>query len=383
MIGDPLHWITITADGAAWAWDLKFLIAKTLFAFGIGLLCWTAARHLPAAMLLAFSSAFIGFFSYRFIHPAIFSVSYAPWILLGWLRAGMARSWRSVAACALAMIAANWVELNSGTAKESSMIMIALNGAGGLALLALSPSWRQRLKNLAIMSAGVVLFLALSAPLWVVFLDSLRRGVTYYDAPTAFQIQPALILGLFDDLFYRELMTAEWHLAPAANFMVLLGILWAFADFKKVRAEPVFACAGLAALPLLALIFGIVPPQCIAALPLLKNIWHVDNTFTCPLIVLLFVLASYGLRNGLEGMQDGAAWRARWGRTLVHARDSRGPLFWQRQCQDPLAGVCRPGGACVCSELLFYRLCDGALCRGGCSAAGRAPVAHGRGFPSR
>ena len=40
----------------------------------------------PAALLLAASSAFIGFFSWRLNHPAFFSVCYAPWILYSWLR---------------------------------------------------------------------------------------------------------------------------------------------------------------------------------------------------------------------------------------------------------------------------------------------------------
>ena len=37
MFGDPLHFLVITARGAAWAWDLKYLIAKWLLAAGLGL----------------------------------------------------------------------------------------------------------------------------------------------------------------------------------------------------------------------------------------------------------------------------------------------------------------------------------------------------------
>ena len=47
--GDPLQVIPILADGAAWAWDVKYLLAKWLFAFGIGLCCWHSFRSLPAA----------------------------------------------------------------------------------------------------------------------------------------------------------------------------------------------------------------------------------------------------------------------------------------------------------------------------------------------
>lgn len=317
MIGDPLHWIPLFANGAAWAWDVKFLLAKTLFSFGIGLLVWKATRHLPAALLLAFSSAFIGFFSYRFMHVAFFSVSYAPWILLCWLHAAAAPSPRKTMSCALGMIGASWMEFNSGTAKEACMLVLAMNGAGALVLLAGAEPWGQRLRKLGIMAAGGVVFLAVSAPLWLVFLDALKWGFTSYDTPTANQIQPGLFIGLFDDLFYRELMPGEWHIDPAANFFVLIGALWACADFRRLRADPAFFGATLAALPLGALVFGVVPHQWITALPLLKNIWHVDNTFSCPLIILLFVLAGFGFRSCAEKMASRETWLADWRRTLV------------------------------------------------------------------
>src|SRR3954465_7787785 len=36
MFGDPLHMLPVLAGGNAWAWDLKFILAKVLFCFGIG-----------------------------------------------------------------------------------------------------------------------------------------------------------------------------------------------------------------------------------------------------------------------------------------------------------------------------------------------------------
>src|SRR6185503_7770251 len=37
MFGDPLHLFVVAANGAAWAWDMKYLLAKWLFATGLGL----------------------------------------------------------------------------------------------------------------------------------------------------------------------------------------------------------------------------------------------------------------------------------------------------------------------------------------------------------
>jgi hypothetical protein len=47
----PLHGIVLFAGGAAWGWDLKFILAKILFAFGTGLTILIATRHLPSAVI--------------------------------------------------------------------------------------------------------------------------------------------------------------------------------------------------------------------------------------------------------------------------------------------------------------------------------------------
>ena len=51
MFGDPLNFLTIAADGAAWAWDVRFLAARWLFAAGLGFSVWLLTRHLAAALL--------------------------------------------------------------------------------------------------------------------------------------------------------------------------------------------------------------------------------------------------------------------------------------------------------------------------------------------
>ena len=310
MPGDPLHWLTVCADGAAWAWDARFLLAKTLFAFGIGLLVWMTARSLPIAMLLAFSSAFIGFFSYRFNHPAFFSLCYAPWILLCWLRAAEEPTPRGAARWAFAVLAANWLELNSGTAKEAAMLILGMNATGALALLLGAKPARG--SRLAVMVAGCAAFVAVSAPLWMVLLDALKSGFTIYDTPATQQLAPGLVIGLFDDLFPRQLMPNEWHVDPALNFLALTGVLWALADARRVFADRTARAVALAALPALAMVFGVIPPAWIDQWPFFKNILHVDDTFICVLIVQLFVVAGFGLRSCAEKFRAPDDWRTGW-----------------------------------------------------------------------
>ena len=135
MFGDPLHALVVLAAGEAWAWDLKFLLAKVLFCFGLGLAVYASCRHLPTALLLAFSSGFIGFFAYRFNHPAFFSVCYAPWLLACWLEITRSATVRSAVGWTAGLLLASWAELNSGTAKEAYMLLVSLHGCGFLVFL--------------------------------------------------------------------------------------------------------------------------------------------------------------------------------------------------------------------------------------------------------
>ncbi len=316
MIGDPLHWIPLVAAGAAWAWDVKFIFAKILFAFGIGLLVRAAVGRLGIAAALAASSAFLGFFAYRFNHAAIFSLSYAPWILLGWLEIGRVAGWRAAVPGSVLLLAANWMELNSGTAKEASMLIGVLNATGVLALFLGRESWPVLARKLAVAGVGLLIFLLLSAPCWLLFLDALRHSWTTYNVPRAYQIQPALFLGLFDDLFYRQTIDRENHANPSANFFVLLGVLWALVQARALLRDPTFRALALAAGATALLVFGVVPAAWLVRLPLVGNISHVDNTFSCVLIVLLFPLAGLGWRGCRARMAD-PGWHADWVGTLL------------------------------------------------------------------
>ncbi|MEJ1971454.1 MAG: hypothetical protein WDM96_02765 [Lacunisphaera sp.] len=186
MFGDPFNFLTILADGAAGAWDLRFLIARWLLAAALGGIVWRLGRHLGAAVLTTAGAGFLGFFSYRLVHPANFSVCYAPLILLAWTGLHTAATPRRLAAWLGALIAANWLVLTSGTIKEAYMLMLGLNFAG-VVLLFLRPEtagrrgfcWRGR-------GGGRGLRPALGAGLGVVSqrLASRHDGLRHARAPT-------------------------------------------------------------------------------------------------------------------------------------------------------------------------------------------------------
>ena len=65
-----------------------------------------------------------------------------------------------------------------------------------------------------------------TAPVWATFLNTLKNSYTGYNAASAFQIQPGVMLGAFDEIFYRPIMTEERTFNPSVNFVILCGLLY-------------------------------------------------------------------------------------------------------------------------------------------------------------
>jgi len=305
--GDPLHILPILANGASWAWDIKFLIAKWLFACGTGLCVWRLFRHLPSAILTAVSAAFMGFFVFRLNHPAIFSFCYSPWILYCWIRCMDARSARRVIVWLAALIGANWTEMNSGTAKEAYVLLITINFSGLCLLLASDRGLAEKSRLFGALLITGVVFALVGSPVWYTFLQALKVSYTSYNIPLAFQIEPGMLIGLFDEAFYRPFQFESGVVNPSANFFVLIGLLWAVVRWRALVANRGALGLFLSSVPALALVFGVVPPAFIARVPFLGNILHIDNTFSCALVVIFAVLSGFGWREAWArlGTSDG------------------------------------------------------------------------------
>ena len=307
--GDPLNLLPILADGAAWSWDLKFLVAKWLLGLGLGLCAWRCSRSLPASLLLAASAPFFGYFVYRINHPAIFSLCYSPWILYCWLGATGCRTARGAALWFSALIAANWAELNSGTVKEAYTLILCLNGSGLCVLIGMRRPLSQKIALAAGAVVAGVIFALVGAPIWLTFLRALRASYTSYNSPLAFQLQPSMVLGLFDEAFYRPFQLESGVVNPSASIIVLAGLLWAVVRWRALAPDRTAIALLLSSLPSLALAFGVVPPQLVSRVPFLGNILHVDNTFSCALIVVLAVVSSVGWREAFGRLGSRTGWR--------------------------------------------------------------------------
>ena len=335
MFGDPLHFLVIAARGAAWAWDLKYLIAKWLLAAGLGLTVLALTRDQGTkglkdqgtegprdkgtnrprdqwtgwfgALIVAGAAPFIGFFLYRINHPACFSLCYAPWPLLCLVRVAQARDRRGVTLWAAALVVANLALMNSGTVKEAYMLLLAMNFSGLCVLLAQPLAWREKLSRVGTLAWFGLLFALITAPVWNTFLNTLRLSYTGYNAASAYQLQPSLLLGLFDEIFHRPLLSRNQVYAPSLNFLLLGGFLLFLATLRRHFGRPAVMALAASSLPCLALAFGFLSPEWIVTVPFLSNIAHLDNTFSCALIVLWSVLAGIGFAEaaGRLGTREG------------------------------------------------------------------------------
>ena len=295
MFGDPLHTLVLLTRGAAWSWDLKYLLAKFLFAAAIGFCVLQLTKHVPAAVIVTWSAPFIGFYSYRYSHPAFFSMSYAPLVLLCWLKLADRPGGRASPLWLGLMIVANWTVLNSGTVKEAYILLLAMNLCGALALL-FTREVTQKVAKLGQACGVLLLFVLIATPVWFTFLLTLRSSRTFYDAGGVFQLQPSLLIGLFDDIFYRQFNAEELHLDPSANFLVLAAVLWFCFASRGVDSRRSSWGISIMAVMALAFVFGVVPPWLILRIPFLDRIYHIDNTFSCIAIVCLLLLSGFGIK---------------------------------------------------------------------------------------
>jgi hypothetical protein len=294
MFGDPLHFLPLLGNSAAWTWDAKFVIAKWLFALGLGLCVLAATRHLPAALLVAMAAPFLGFFVFRLNHSAFFSLCYAPWVLYCWLRFDAAPHRRAGLGWLGGLILANGCLLTSGTVKEAYMLLLCLNATGALIVIAASAPWADRFRRLAAALGAGVVFLLISSPVWLNFLAALLKAHTSYDHPAAYQLQPGLLLAFFDELFYRPISDRLLVFRPGMNFVFLSGLACFLATLREHFRDRAIMAIATATLVPVALVYGLIPPAWIVAVPFLGNVTHVDNTFICVLIVLVAVLAGAG-----------------------------------------------------------------------------------------
>ena len=297
MLGDPLQIIVILGQGAAGAWDLKFLIAKFLFCMGFGLLIFRLTGSRLLALLQAALAAYCGAFFYINNHPVFFAFAYSPWILLSALET-LDRQSRRYPGWGLVWLLANTACFNAGHVE----VAVALIGGLNLAALAHALSGCRRAVDRGVvmgrMAALGVLFLGLTAPVWMSFFASLQGAYSTHTAIEVYQLPARCVPGLFDDLFYHFQLPNDTlaAIAPGASLLILAGFILSLLRWRQLRGSPFFMVNNLAILLWGGCVFGWVPARVLEMIPLLNRVRHNYVEFSYLLILHLTIASAFGFK---------------------------------------------------------------------------------------
>jgi hypothetical protein len=286
FLGDPLHWLTFL--DADWGQDLKFVAHRFVFAAGVGLVALTAGCSWPAAAMAAALTPFLGFYTFRFNHDAVFAVSYAPWILMAWLWLAGARRRFQMARAAVLLSVTSTLVLLASPPKEAAVVLASCQTVGLLVLLPYRNDATGLWQRLGFAMAAGAAMVAITAPHWVAFLDTLRNSLTVYDRPAAalfsFSAAPQILLGSLNPIL----------LLPPLQIAAVPLLIAAVVSPRQLLRRPAFLACLVVAIGLIAVAFGAIPADWLVHVPLVANIYQVNNVTTTAAIVLLSVVCAVG-----------------------------------------------------------------------------------------
>ena len=291
---DPLHWLTFLTHDPSLGWDIKFVAHRVVFALGIGLAAFAATGAWLPAVIVTCASPFIGVYTYRLNHPAAFALTYAPWILLAWFKLAVARERGGMAAASALLALSSALVLVAGTPKEAAVILLAVEMIGAITVLLSRGSWRQRGSRLRAATVAGVAGLLITAPHWLVFLDTLAASITFSDTPNVYFADGRQAVA-----FFLGPLMPGW-LYPGFHLLGLVLTMAAITAPKRLMDGPGVLACGLVAGVLMAIGFGAVPASVIVRIPLLGNIGHVSDAFPTAAVVPFLILSAFGAKALLD-----------------------------------------------------------------------------------
>ena len=297
MLGDPLHLIVIIGHGSACAWDVKFLTAKFLFCVGFGLLILRLLGNRSLSLIYAALAAYCGAFFYINNHPAFFVFSYAPWILLSALALLDLQS-KSLVRWGLVWLLVNFACFNAGHIETAVILIGGLNLAAVVYALTGCRNITDPARVVARMVTGTLIFLGLTAPMWMSFLVALENSYSTHSEVRVMQIPFVGLPGVFDDLFYLLLLddVSLPAIAPGTSLLVMAGCILSALRWRQLKREPFFWVNSSASMLWGGCVFGWVPVSVLSAIPLLNRVGHVYTDFSYLLVIHLAIQSAYGFK---------------------------------------------------------------------------------------
>jgi hypothetical protein len=289
LLMDPLHWLTFVTPNPAVGWDLKFTAHRFVFASGIGMAALAATgAWLPAAMSTA-AAPFIGFYAYRLNHGAAFSVTYAPWVLLAIFLLASAGNRRSRARAAILLATAASLVLLASPPKEAIIMLVGLVLAGGTTLLLSDGGWVHRGKRFGAAALAAVGTILLTAPHWLLFLDTLKQSSVPAYKESPFVLMAGLPHAVA--LFLSPLTPGP--VLPGLHLLALVLLFAAITAPMRISSQPTLLGCAAAAAALVAVAFGFVPGWFLSV-SVIAQIGHVYDVFITAALVPLLILCAGG-----------------------------------------------------------------------------------------
>ena len=303
FIGDVLHWIPIMFGGNAIGWDIKFVLSKAIFAAGMGLLIFRLTHHFLASLLIVFSSCFLGFFAWRFNHPSFFVLTYAPWVVLQWDRLGelfvsLRPQLRSCVIQGLFLILIAWLQLNSGSPKESFIIACFMYALGITFFIEQVRHRRGWLQSILIAIGFCVVIVMITSFHWLLFLDALSKSFTYGDTSGVNDFFPLWKIATFFDNYFFQRVSGN-VIAPSTNLFVLLGLCSAVTALRKNKSIKFYSIWLLFVLAMF-IVYGIIPKIFLISIPLINKVQHLSDAVCMPMMILSLILAGFGVQHYLD-----------------------------------------------------------------------------------
>jgi hypothetical protein len=297
MLGDPLQLIVILGRGSAEAWDVKFVVAKLLFCAGFGLLILRLFGSCPLSLIYTALAAYCGAFFYINNHPVFFVFCYTPWILLSalaWLdlRFGWNGRWGMV------WLLANFACFNAGHVEAAVVLIGGLNLTAFAYALAVHRKTADLTKVIGRTAVGTLLFLGLTAPMWLSFLAALDGAYTVHSEVRVVQLPPVTLPGVFDDLFFLLPLKSDIFavVAPGTSLLVMAGCIFSALRWRQLKGETFYWVNSGAIMLWGGCVFGWVPATVLAAIPLLNRVGHVYTDFSYLLVIHLAIQSAYGFK---------------------------------------------------------------------------------------
>ena len=160
------------------------------------------------------------------------------------------------------------------------------------------PQNMARIAVVARMAVGTLLFLGLTAPMWMSFLVALENSYSLHSEVQVTQLPFVSLPGIFDDIFFLLPLKDDSFasVAPGTSLLVMAGCILSALRWRQLKGEPFFWVNASAILLWGGCVFGWVPATVLAAIPLLNRVGHVYTDFSYLLVIHLTIQSAYGFK---------------------------------------------------------------------------------------